>query len=111
MTPFLYLGAVVTREPLLDIYVTARSAFRITPRATLIRVDPAGRQEERVSMRDFAASIIEHRRGAGLNDGIRVLAHRGSWGWLSFDDPEDFDNYSFWLYTLLMSRRPAFRYR
>lgn len=111
MTPFLYLGAVVCREPLVDIYVTARHAFRVTSRAALQFVDPLERREERRTLREFAQSIVELHRSAAINDGIRVLSNRGSWAWLAFRDPEDFEDYAFWLYTILLSQRPTFRYR
>ncbi len=111
MAPFLYLGAVVTKEPLIDVYVTARHAFRATPRTVFVHVDPRSRREERVGLREFADAILRTHRGAAVNDGIRVLATRGSWGWLAFQDPEAFDDYSLWLYSLLLSRRPLARAR
>jgi hypothetical protein len=90
-SPFLYLGAAVAREPHLDVLVTPRIAYRLTPRT---RFDGG-------SLRDFALAVIEHRRGAAINDGVRVLAYRGSWGWLSFAGDEDFDNYTFWIFSLV----------
>lgn len=111
MTPYLYVAAMVLREPVIDIHVTARHVVRVTPRTIFEFVDAAARRQYRMTVRDFAQAVIERRHGAAINDGIRVLAHRGSWGWLQFADPADYEDYSFWLSTLLLSRRPAFRYR
>ncbi|MBI2900692.1 MAG: rhomboid family intramembrane serine protease [Planctomycetes bacterium] len=110
-TPFLYVGAVAAREPQIDVFVTPRHAYRVTPRTVLVQIDWAARREARVTLRDFAAAIAESRQGAALNDGIRVMATRGSWGWLAFADPDDYENYAFWLTSLLLSRRPLSRVR
>lgn len=110
-TPFLYLAAVVSGGPVVDTFVTPRLAFRASARTIFVHVDWTLRRETRLSIREFAQAIAERHRGAAINDGVRVLASRGSWGWLVFRNPEDYEDYVFWLYTLLLSRRPVTRVR
>jgi hypothetical protein len=107
--PFLYAAARVRHVPRVDVFVNRRAAFRITPATILTRVDAGRRREERADLNGFAADVLEYRSGAVLNEGVRVLAHRGTWGWLDFHDAADYDDYLFWIYTLIVSQVPIQR--
>jgi membrane associated rhomboid family serine protease len=95
-TPFLYLGARVEGTPFIDLLLGRREAFR------LALADPA-------DLADLARAIVARREGAALNEGVRVLAHGGSWGWLSFRSHSQYDDYVFWVYNLILSRVPVHR--
>lgn len=90
--PFLYVGARVEGKDLLDVFVDPRTSFRF-------QGDP----------RPIARAVLEHREGAVLNEGVRVFATRGAWGWLSFKRGADYDDYVFWLWSLVLSRVPIHR--
>jgi hypothetical protein len=106
-TPYLYLASVVCREPQLDVYVTPNHAFRVTSRARMSEVDPDARSEQPARLHNLAAAILEQNQHAALNDGVRVMAHRGSWGWLSFQDPSFYEDYAFWVYTLVTTQNSS----
>ncbi|HEX7900722.1 MAG TPA: rhomboid family intramembrane serine protease [Planctomycetota bacterium] len=91
-SPFLYVGARVEGAYLLDVFVDRHTAFRFEGKPGAV-----------------ARAVLENRRGAVLNEGVRVLAHWGGWGWLSFRTRADYDDYVFWLYNLVLSRVPIHR--
>jgi hypothetical protein len=97
--PFLYVGARVAGEDVVDVFVNRRTAYRITDRGPSSTVDLAA----------FARAVVDFRQGAVLNEGIRVLAGNGAWAWLAFSRPADYDDYLFWLYNLILSRVPIHR--
>lgn len=105
--PYLYLASVVCREPQLDVYVTGQHVFRVTSRAEMREIDPEARTERGAMLRDLASTLLRKNEGAAMNDGVRVMAHRGSWGWLSFQDPAYYDDYAFWMYTLVTTQNPS----
>ncbi|HYE98355.1 MAG TPA: rhomboid family intramembrane serine protease, partial [Planctomycetota bacterium] len=105
--PFLYVGARVAGVELVDVFAGRRSAFRVTDRSALVEV--VGRAERATDLDGFAAAAVRLRRGAALNEGIRVLAHHGAWGWLNFRSAQDYEDYLFWLYNLILSRVPLHR--
>ncbi len=90
--PFLYVGARVEGTYLLDVYIDRHVAFRFEGKPGAV-----------------ARAVLEYRRGAVLNEGVRVLAHWGGWGWLSFRTWADYDDYVFWLHSLVLSRVPIHR--
>ncbi len=90
--PYLYVGARVEGLPVLDVFVARRSAFRFAGKPAAV-----------------ARAALENRRGAVLNEGVRVLAHLGAWGWLDFRSRRDYEDYLFWLYNLVLSRVPIHR--
>lgn len=97
--PFLYVGARIAASPTLDIFATPRARYPLHRTTDMSPHD----------LRDAAAAILEYRRGAAMNDGVRVLAYRGQWGYLSFRSSEDYEEYIFWLYSLILARRPILR--
>ncbi len=107
--PFLYIGARLGGAAFIDIFVNRRTAFRVGEGASFTEVDPLRRRETSVNLEDFADAILKNRSGAALNDGVRLLAHRGSWGWLAFKNAADHDDYVFWMYDLILSRIPVHR--
>jgi membrane associated rhomboid family serine protease len=108
-SPFLYIGARLKGREFIDIFVNRGSAFRITEETSLTAVDPRRRTESDAGLADLARAIIDRRSGAALNDGIRVLAKHGAWGWLSFRSPRDYEDYLFWVYNLILSQVPLHR--
>lgn len=106
-TPFLFIGAGVGRTTFVDLFLNRRAAFRIADGAPLTEVDPLRRRERPADLADFARAVLKFRSGAALNEGIRVLAGHGSWGWLHFADASDYDDYVFWTYNLILSRVPV----
>jgi membrane associated rhomboid family serine protease len=104
--PFLYVGARIGRRAFADVFVNRRGAFRVPETGTLTAVDARRRREMPADLAGFAKAVLERSRGAAANEGIRVLAHRGAWGWLAFRDPGDYDDYLFWIYNLILSRVP-----
>ena len=88
--PFLYVGARVEGRYLLDVFVDPRTAFRFEGKPGPV-----------------ARAVLEYREGAVLNEGVRVLASWGSWGWLDFRRGEDYEDYVFWLYHLVLRRGAA----
>ncbi|MBI2931925.1 MAG: rhomboid family intramembrane serine protease [Planctomycetes bacterium] len=109
-TPFLYLGASVGHRPFIDIFVTAHERQRITDEIPLRFVDADSRTERPASLRAFATHLIRLRRGALINEGVRVLASHGTWGWLAFQNEEGYEDYAFWAYNLILSSRPYPRF-
>lgn len=107
--PFLYLAARAGGETFIDVFASRRSAFRVTEASRLAWIDAARRLEREAGMDDLARAILQYRSGAALNEGIHVLAKRGQWGWLSFRDPADYEDYAFRVYTLILSRVPLHR--
>jgi membrane associated rhomboid family serine protease len=85
--PFLYVGARVDGRYLLDAFVDPRTSFRFEGKPGPI-----------------ARAVLEYREGAVLNEGVRALAGGGALGWLDFPRGEDYDDYVFWLYNLVLSR-------
>ncbi len=106
-TPYLYLASVVCREPQLDVYVTPQHAFRVTSRAEIQEIDPQNRTERRVLLRDLAEAVLQKNDHTAMNDGIRVMAGNGSFGWLAFQNPEYYEDYAFWVYTLVTTQNPS----
>ncbi len=107
--PFLYVGARVTGRTFIDILVNRRVAYRVPEGIAMARVDPLRRRESDAELRDLAEAVLDHHRGAAVNEGVSVLAGHGSWGWLSFRNPSDFDDYLFWIYNLTLSRSDLHR--
>ena len=97
--PFLYVGARVGGEDVIDVFVNRRAAFRIADKAAF----------EEGDLERLARAVVEYRQGAVLNEGVRVLAGNGAWGWLAFRQRSDYDDYLFWLYNLVLSRVPLHR--
>jgi membrane associated rhomboid family serine protease len=106
--PFLYVGARVGRFTFIDFFVNRRAAYRVPAQADvpLVEVDPRERAETPSDLPGFARAILEYRSGAALNEGVRVLAHHGAWGWLAFRSFSDYDDYVFWVYNLILSTVP-----
>jgi len=106
--PFLYVAARVGRATFLDLFVNRRTAYRVAarPDVSLVEVDPDRRTEASTDLTGFARAILQYRSGAALNEGVRVLAHHGAWGWLSFRSFSDYDDYVFWIYNLILSTVP-----
>ena len=90
--PFLYIGARVEGAPILDVFVSRTSAVRFEGKPAAV-----------------ARAAVEHRRGAAFNEGVRVLAHFGAWGWLDFKSRAAYGDYVFWLYHLILSKVPIHR--
>ena len=93
-TPFLYTAARVAGRVIVDIYVTSTLRVRA--------IDPPD---------GLAEAIIRHHAGALINDGIRVLAGRGIWGWLDYPSASPYELYGFWIYNLLLEQQPLLRNR
>jgi membrane associated rhomboid family serine protease len=100
--PFLFVGAAVNGVAFIDVFPGGRTAFRIPerPGVPLTRVDALRRSEETTDLAGLARSILDARGGAGMNEGIRVLAQSGALGWLAFRSQADYDDYLFWAYNL-----------
>jgi len=110
-TPFLYLAATVDRRPFVDIFVNPRTTLRVDDGTSLRFVDATAQTEYAANLRALASAILQARRGAAVNDGVRLLARGGgSWGWLAFRERRDYDDYAFWTYNLLLARRPIHRF-
>jgi membrane associated rhomboid family serine protease len=107
--PFLYLAARAGGETFIDVFASRRSAFRVTEGSRFAWIDVARRREREAGLDDLARAVLQYRSGAALNEGVHVLAKRGQWGWLSFRDPADYEDYAFWVYTLILSRVPLHR--
>lgn len=90
--PFLYVGARVEGGAILDVFVSRTAAFRFEGKPAAV-----------------ARAVVENRRGAALNEGVRVLADFGAWGWLDFPSRAAYDEYVFWLYNLILSQVPIHR--
>lgn len=104
--PFLAVGARVGTAGFIDLFVGRRAAFRLSdaPGVTYVRVDWRRRAEIPADLADFARAVLELAPATAVNEGVRVLAHRGSWGWLHFRTLQDYDDYLFWTYNLTLSR-------
>jgi membrane associated rhomboid family serine protease len=90
--PFLYVAARVEGVAVLDVFATRQAAFRFAGKPGAV-----------------ARAVLENRRGAVLNEGVRSIAYGGAWGWLDFRSARDYDDYVFWLYNLVLSRVPIHR--
>jgi membrane associated rhomboid family serine protease len=104
--PFLAVGARLGPTSFVDLFASRRTAFRLSdaPDVAYVHVDPRRRAEIPADLRDFARALLERAPGVAANEGVRVLAHRGSWGWLHFRTAQDYDDYLFWAYNLTLSR-------
>lgn len=108
-TPFLYLGARVERTSVLDVFVAPDLRLRLTPATEYCEVDRASASTIRRTLHDAANAVVRYRHGAILNDGVRVLAGRGVWGWLHYGTSREYEDYAFWVYNLILSRTPVLR--
>ncbi len=102
--PYLFLGAAIQGLPILDIHAPPGHVVRVTQRTRF--EGPSGLS---ASLGQFAAAVIANRHGAILNEGVRVLAHHGVWGWLNFASDDDYADYAAWSRHLVTSRRTQFR--
>lgn len=48
----------------------------------------------------YAQAVLKFRKGTLVNSGVKVIIHRGQWGYLNFSKERDFDNYCWWLLQL-----------
>ncbi|KAF0239999.1 MAG: hypothetical protein FD180_5095, partial [Planctomycetota bacterium] len=54
--------------------------------------------------RQFAASCLKHRGASPVNKGLSVIASRGSWGYLAFNNPAAYEEYLWWLLQVILRR-------
>jgi membrane associated rhomboid family serine protease len=109
--PFLFVAGKVRGQAFMDVFLNRKTAFRFVDAVSVAyaEADPESRAEFDADLARFARSVVQHRRSAALNEGVRVLAHRGDWGWLAFDGVQDYSDYVFWLYNLILSQVPIHR--
>ncbi|MCE9584843.1 MAG: rhomboid family intramembrane serine protease [Planctomycetes bacterium] len=68
------------------------------------RFGPAARDESTAEMQAFCSSILRHRGAVPLNNGVAVVAGKGSWGYLRFSGEGDYEDYAWWLFQLISAR-------
>jgi membrane associated rhomboid family serine protease len=109
--PFLYVAARVEGRAFMDVFLGRRCAYRLVdaPTVAYAEADPESRSEFDADLEAFARAVVDRRESAALNEGVRVLASRGDWGWLSFRTRADYEDYLFWVYTLILSQVPIHR--
>ncbi len=107
--PFLYLGARVGRLEFIDVFVSRRAAFRVGGGIPMRRIDAFMRREFQAGIDDFADAVIRRRSGAAINEGVRILGNGGRWGWLNFGTQEDYEDYAYWIYNIILSGVDAHR--
>lgn len=97
----LRLGA----EPVVDLFVTRKDAYRIRAKPGLGLTRVAGRREEDVDLSELARDLERHREGRGNDEGIRLLAGGGEPP--SFPDPADYDDYLLRVFHLAQAGHPV----
>jgi membrane associated rhomboid family serine protease len=107
--PFLYVGARIGDEPIVDVFTGRRNAFRVSSRTVFTQDDPTWGSARPADLAAFAGAVLLLHEGAAMNDGLRVLARNGSWGWLHFRDGASYEDHLFWVYNLVLSQLPVHR--
>jgi rhomboid family protein len=108
--PFLYIAAAADGGAFIDIFVSVQHRVRVTNATDVREIDPDSGAPEPATLAALAHAILFERRSAVVNDGLRVLASGGSWGWLAFRDMRDYEDYAFWMYNVLLARKPIHRF-
>ena len=106
--PLLYVGARINGHAFVDVFVNRKTAYRIRDArdVALRQVDSDGRSESTSDIAGFARAAVERASGTALNDWIRSVAQGGDGGRLDFRSPDDYDDYIFWLYNLILAQGP-----
>lgn len=104
--PFLIVGARVEGRAHLDVFLSRRTCYRIADsgQVPLVEVDSSSRSEAPTDLSGFARAATHRAVGASLNAGVQAAAGGGGWGWLDFRSPNDYDDYIFWLFNLVLAR-------
>lgn len=92
----------VTQTTLIDV-VTARPPMRFRVARQEAVLGNAG-DVSSAGFRQFAASCLKHRGAAPVNKGLSVIAKRGAWGYLAFDNPASYEEYLWWLLQVIRRR-------
>ena len=105
---FLFVGARIDGAAIIDVFVNRKSAYRIKDlRAVALRqVDSDGRSETASDIAGFARAAVERASGAAINDWIRSVAKGGDGARLDFRTADNYDDYVFWLYNLILAQGP-----
>jgi hypothetical protein len=109
-SPFLCIGARIEGTSSIDVFLSNRVVLHIDSDVGLERFGEGRTQTRTATLEQFASDLVRFRQGTAVNEGVRILANRGSWGWLSFADHADYEDYAFWAYNIVMARRPVFRF-
>ena len=106
--PILYVGARINGAAFIDVIINRKTAYRIRDSRAipLRRVDSDGRSESATDLGGFASSVVVRAAGTTINDGIRTAAEGGIGSRLDFRTPENYDDYIFWLYNLILAQGP-----
>jgi hypothetical protein len=100
--PMLAIGANVGGQVVLDVFLGARFRARVTAATPLRYVD--GSRQYAATLQNLAAALVQLRSGTALNEGVRVIAGGGLWGWLAFPSEAEYEDYLFWIYNLVLGR-------
>jgi|SRR6185295_3701494 len=106
--PFLFAGARINGAAFIDVFVNRKTAYRIKDlRAVALRqIGSDGRSETATDLAGFARAAVERTSGAALNDFIRSIADGGDGARLDFRAADNYDDYIFWLYNLILAQGP-----
>jgi membrane associated rhomboid family serine protease len=106
-SPFLFVGARVANQAIIDVFLNRRTAYRIPDaRATALReIARDGRAEVPTDLAGFGRAIVDRAGTAVLNDGVRRIAASASWDRLDFRSATDYDDYVFWYYNLILAQK------
>ncbi|MCE9584844.1 MAG: hypothetical protein K8T20_20330 [Planctomycetes bacterium] len=97
----------VTQTTLIDV-VTLKPPARFRVARQEAALGGAGDLSS-AGFRQFATSALKNRGAAPVNKGLSVIASRGSWGYLAFDNATSYEEYLWWLLQVIRRRsgRPA----
>lgn len=92
----------LTQTTLIDVVTNGKSMrFRVARQEA---VQGGAGDISSAGFREFAASCLKNRGAAPVNKGLSVIAKRGSWGYLAFDNPASYEEYLWWLLQVIRRR-------
>jgi membrane associated rhomboid family serine protease len=105
-SPFLFVGARVADQTVIDVFLNRRTAYRIADaRGTALReIARDGRAEVAADLGGFARAVLDRAGTATANDGVGKIAAGAAWDRLDFRSPTDYDDYVFWFYNLVLDK-------
>ncbi|MCC6738315.1 MAG: hypothetical protein IT452_04665 [Planctomycetia bacterium] len=91
----------ITQTTFIDVVTAGPMRFRVARQEAVMS---GSGDASSAGFRQFAASCLRHRGAAPVNKGLSVIASRGSWGYLAFDNPASYEEYLWWLLQVIRRR-------
>ncbi|MHC4606812.1 MAG: rhomboid family intramembrane serine protease [Planctomycetota bacterium] len=104
--PLLYAAGKIAGEPVLDILLSLKQRIRVR-RSTVMRyADSRSRDESPANLQDLVNVVYNRRGSRAVNESVRLLAEKGSQGWLPFATEADYEDHVFWAFNVTLMSLP-----